>query len=133
MLAQARKGPTTGGPGGACNSPATLIFFVDTHALIWFAENDSSLSAGARQALRDDPNELYCSVASSWEMAIKVSLGKLKLCARLEPDFRRCLEENGFTILPVEFTHGGRQRIQRIAILVRTICSEIRKYFRRKV
>lgn len=85
-----------------------MKLLLDTHALIWFAENDSSLSAGARQALRDDANELFCSVASIWEMAIKVSLGKLKLGVRLEPDFRRRLEENGFTILPVEFTHGAR-------------------------
>jgi PIN domain nuclease of toxin-antitoxin system len=84
-----------------------MRLLLDTHALIWFAENDSNLSAVARQALGDEANELSCSVASIWEMAIKVSLGKLKLGSSLEPGFHQSLKENGFTILPVEYRHAA--------------------------
>jgi PIN domain nuclease of toxin-antitoxin system len=80
---------------------------LDTLALIWFAEDDPLLSAAARQALDDQANELWCSVAGIWEMAIKISLGKLKVAARLETTFRRRVEENGFTILPVEYPHAA--------------------------
>lgn len=42
------------------------------------------------------------SIASIWEAAIKVGLGKLLLAYDLEKDLPRILEENGFSILPVE-------------------------------
>ncbi len=70
-----------------------MRLLVDTHALIWFAENDSSLSLAARRALTDEANDAYCSVASVWEMAIKASLGKLQLEVGLDT-FRRKLDEN---------------------------------------
>jgi PIN domain nuclease of toxin-antitoxin system len=84
-----------------------MRLLLDTHALIWLAENDSNLSAAARQALRDDGNDLICSVASIWELAIKASLAKLKLGSPLETTFRRTLEENGFMILSVEYRHAA--------------------------
>jgi len=83
-----------------------MKLLLDTHALIWFAENDAHLSLGARQALEDEANELVCSVASIWEMAIKASLGKLKLGALFDT-FRRRLEEHGFAILPLEYAHAA--------------------------
>ena len=55
-----------------------MKLLLDTHALIWFAEDDARLSSRAREALADEANDLSCSVASIWEMAIKVSLGKLR-------------------------------------------------------
>jgi PIN domain nuclease of toxin-antitoxin system len=84
-----------------------MKLLLDTHALIWFAENDPRLSARARQALSDAANDSWCSVASIWEMAIKVSVGKLKLGRQLDTNFRRCLDANGITILPVEFEHAA--------------------------
>lgn len=84
-----------------------MRLLLDTHALIWLSEDDPSLSIGAREALQDTANVLFCSVASIWEMAIKASLGKLKLGARLETSFRRALEENGLAILPVEYAHAA--------------------------
>ena len=84
-----------------------MKLLLDTHALIWFAEDDEHLSTPARQALEDHANELFCSVASIWEIGIKASLGKLKLGAALDRTFRRRLEENGFGILPVEYAHAA--------------------------
>ena len=85
-----------------------MKLLLDTHALIWFAEDDARLSSRARKALADEANDLSCSVASIWEMAIKVSLGKLKVGARLDTAFRRRLEENAFAILAVEYAHAAR-------------------------
>jgi len=55
-----------------------MKLLLDTHALIWFAEDDARLSTAAREALNDEANDLFCSTASIWEMAIKVSIGKAR-------------------------------------------------------
>jgi PIN domain nuclease of toxin-antitoxin system len=52
---------------------------VDTHALLWFVGDDPKLSPKARQFLTDANNILYISAATLWELAIKVSVGKLSL------------------------------------------------------
>jgi PIN domain nuclease of toxin-antitoxin system len=84
-----------------------MKLLLDTPALIWFGENSPALSRPAKDALEDRDNELVCSVASVWEMAIKASLGKLKLGLRLDTSYRRRLEEWGFAILPVEYAHAS--------------------------
>lgn len=83
-----------------------MKLLLDTHALIWFAEDDPKLSDEARRCLSQADNDLFCSVASIWELAIKASLGKLQLRARLDA-FRRRLEDNGFGIMSVEYSHAA--------------------------
>lgn len=84
-----------------------MKLLLDTHVLIWFAENDAQLSAESRRVLEDESNDLYCSVASIWELAIKTSLGKLKMAAPLGGAFRGRLEATGFAVLPVEYSHAA--------------------------
>lgn len=55
-----------------------MKILLDTHVFIWSATVDK-LSQAATEAFLDTKNELYLSVASYWEMAIKISLGKLTL------------------------------------------------------
>jgi PIN domain nuclease of toxin-antitoxin system len=50
---------------------------LDTHTLLWFIGGDAALSPYARQLIEDRTNERLLSIASLWEMAIKVSLGRL--------------------------------------------------------
>lgn len=85
-----------------------MKLLLDTHALIWFAEDDANLSDPALQALADEKNDLYCSVASIWEMAIKISLGKLRMTARLDDRFQRRLETSGFSLLTVDYAHAAQ-------------------------
>lgn len=56
-----------------------MRLLLDTHSFLWFIGGDKSLSAYARSLIEDDANEVFLSVASLWEIAIKVSLGKLRL------------------------------------------------------
>lgn len=59
-------------------------YLVDTHAFLWLAEDDQKLTPRVCTLL-DDPNELvFLSVASVWEIAIKISVGKLVLRTSLE-------------------------------------------------
>src|SRR5213594_1483291 len=56
-----------------------MRLLLDTHAFLWFIMGDSKLSASARAAIADPANEKQLSIGSIWEIAIKVSLGKLTL------------------------------------------------------
>ena len=50
---------------------------LDTHTALWFFEDDERLSRAACNAILEPTNEKFVSIASAWELAIKISLGKL--------------------------------------------------------
>jgi len=54
-----------------------MRLLIDTHAALWLFNEHENLSVPVRQHLLDEANELYISIASAWEIAIKHSLGKL--------------------------------------------------------
>ena len=78
---------------------------LDTHALYWYIEGDSQLSATACTLIRDASNEVLISPASYWEIAIKISLGKYALPESYEGFMERELTGNDFRILPIEPRH----------------------------
>jgi PIN domain nuclease of toxin-antitoxin system len=81
---------------------------LDTHALLWFVANDAALSASAR-SLIESADEVLVSVASAWEIAIKVHLGKLFLDApSAESFFEEQMRANGFAYLPIAPAHVFR-------------------------
>ncbi len=73
---------------------------LDTHALIWFLDGDDSLSKTARKAIENTRSVNFVSIASLWEIAIKVSLKKLEINTSLADVFSLVLR-NGFVILPI--------------------------------
>lgn len=56
-----------------------MNFLVDTHAFVWFFFDDQRLSKRARNLMMRADSRVSLSVASLWEIGIKVSIGKLKL------------------------------------------------------
>jgi PIN domain nuclease of toxin-antitoxin system len=54
-----------------------MRLLLDTHALIWFLEDDLRLSTPARTAIETKDNETHVSLVTGWEMAIKLSLGPI--------------------------------------------------------
>jgi PIN domain nuclease of toxin-antitoxin system len=81
---------------------------LDTHAFLWWVADDAALSARARTAIADPGNQCLLSAASAWEIAIKVSIGKLSLggdVRRFVPDQ---LSANGFDPLPISVAHATR-------------------------
>lgn len=56
-----------------------MRYLLDTHAFLWFLNEDSALSAKATAAIEDPSNAIHLSIASLWEIAIKVGVGKLEL------------------------------------------------------
>ena len=49
-----------------------MKLLLDTHVFIWWANNPEKLSHAAFSALQDEANDLFLSVASLWEMQIKI-------------------------------------------------------------
>jgi PIN domain nuclease of toxin-antitoxin system len=82
-----------------------MRLLIDTHALIWFCEGNSALSAAARAAMEDAANERLISHATPWEMAIKLALGKLQLQPDFSTIFPGVINANGFAMLPSSFDH----------------------------
>lgn len=77
-----------------------MKLLLDTHAFIWFVENDANLPVKLRNQIEDTDNEIFISIVSLWEIAIKTSLGKLEMAIDL-PTIINKIEENGFVILPI--------------------------------
>lgn len=80
---------------------------LDTHAFLWFALNDSRLSATAADCMADPDNELLFSPASYWEIAIKISIGKYSLPEDFAVFMQAQIAENDLTILPVTVEHAA--------------------------
>jgi PIN domain nuclease of toxin-antitoxin system len=75
---------------------------LDTHTFIWFINGDKELSTKARAIVEAEDALNFVSIASLWEIAIKISLGKLELKTPFNQLIKQ-LEENGFEILPITF------------------------------
>lgn len=82
-----------------------MNLLLDTHALLWFLAGDARLSGRARTAIEDLGNRRLFSIASAWEIAIKVSLGKLNLIAPFEQIIPGLLYANGIELLPLRPEH----------------------------
>ena len=82
-----------------------MKLLLDTHALIWWDEKPARLGSKARAACLDSANELWLSVASVWEIQIKMMLGRLALRQPLKPLIEDQVKRNGMLILPVKFEH----------------------------
>lgn len=75
---------------------------LDTHVLIWFINGDDKISYSARNAIESKSSLNYVSIASLWEIAIKISIGKLEL----KTPFAEILHQfklNNFQLLPIAF------------------------------
>jgi PIN domain nuclease of toxin-antitoxin system len=77
---------------------------LDTHALIWFFNGDGQLSATACDVIVAPFNRKYVSIASIWEIAIKIRLKKLVFNGGIS-EILKLIEDNGFELLPVRPTH----------------------------
>ncbi|MCL2873447.1 MAG: type II toxin-antitoxin system VapC family toxin [Defluviitaleaceae bacterium] len=77
---------------------------LDTHVAIWFFEGDKRLSKSAIDAICDLDNMIYVSIASVWEVSIKLSTGKLKFDGGIE-NFIETIYKNEFELLGISPRH----------------------------
>jgi PIN domain nuclease of toxin-antitoxin system len=78
---------------------------IDTSTFLWFISGSDKLSADARLHIADIENEIFLSVASLWEIAIKTSIGKLELLLPFDQLIPEHLEQNDITVLPIQIPH----------------------------
>lgn len=83
-----------------------MKLLLDTHAFLWFINGDTRLSATARKLIEDITNDVYLSAGSVWEMAIKVSLGRLELPEPLNDFLEQQLNENNVGLLGITLSHA---------------------------
>ena len=81
---------------------------LDTHVLIWWADDSMELSRRARSLLTDMKTPLQWSSASTWEMAIKVGRGKLRLPEPVRDYVVGRLDRLGIESVLVEHHHAAR-------------------------
>lgn len=74
---------------------------LDTHAFIWLTENDSSLPYNLRMTI-NNADLVYLSIASLWEIAIKLNLGKLSLQQSYET-IGSAIDASDIFLLPISF------------------------------
>jgi PIN domain nuclease of toxin-antitoxin system len=79
-------------------------FLLDTHTFLWFVSGSPELSDPARNLIENDHHEVYLSIASLWEISIKVAIGKLQIQGTYETVIDD-LTENEIGILPLNFSH----------------------------
>lgn len=78
---------------------------LDSQVLLWFAGDESRLSKKALAALLDGKNELWLSIASIWELSIKLSIEKLRLKEDLETLIEKQISNNRLQILTISLAH----------------------------
>jgi PIN domain nuclease of toxin-antitoxin system len=83
-----------------------MNLLLDTHAILWFFWDDPLLSASAKQLIVDPNNQKLVSVASCWEIAIKVAVGKIKLGEPTRTFLPREIAQNNFSVLPISIVHA---------------------------
>ena len=79
-------------------------YLLDTHAAIWFFNGDEALSQTGNCVIRNVSNKIYLSMASVWELTIKISLGKLEFASKTA-GFIRLAEENKIILIPIKPAH----------------------------
>ena len=85
-----------------------MKLLLDTHAFLWWVAASGELSRKAKSAIGSARNECFVSVAGGWEIAIKVSLGKLRIDGAPDRFLPEQLAANGFQPLPIDLQHAAR-------------------------
>jgi PIN domain nuclease of toxin-antitoxin system len=79
-----------------------MNYLIDTHILLWYMVGDKRISNDTQTKIENHSNTIYLSNASLWEIAIKMSIGKLKLKGSLT-DLKNYLIDKGFKLLEFDY------------------------------
>lgn len=82
-----------------------MDLLLDTHAFICMSSDPNRLSPRVRRLLEDEANAVSVSIISYWEMAIKISLGKLDLGTNWMRRLQAFMRDNAVSSLPIRSDH----------------------------
>ena len=80
-------------------------YLLDSHVLLYLAQHVDRLPERIRPLIEDGRNTLHVSMASIWEIQIKVLLGKLALDMPVDRLIATQRDENGVRLLPINLPH----------------------------
>jgi PIN domain nuclease of toxin-antitoxin system len=84
-----------------------MNILLDTHTFLWYLQDSKELSSKAAEILEDSSNNLWLSIASLWEISIKLGLGKLTLRNSFS-DLEAVLQQLKIEVLPISFSDTER-------------------------
>lgn len=84
-----------------------MNILLDTHTFLWYLQESKELSAKAAEIIEDSSNAIWLSIASLWEISIKVGLGKLSLQNSFT-ELKGVLQQLKIEILPIAFSDTER-------------------------
>ena len=82
-----------------------MNLLLDSHSIIWFLDGNNQISATAKDAIENVENVKFVSMASIWEIGIKISLKKVHFSVSFK-EFLQLIENNGFELLPITALHS---------------------------
>lgn len=82
-----------------------MKILIDTHCLLWWLSDPKRLNSRARKLISNPRTNLYFSVASTWEIALKYKKGKLNLPLPVEEFFIDVLEDLNINLLSIKLDH----------------------------
>ncbi|OGV28399.1 MAG: twitching motility protein PilT [Legionellales bacterium RIFCSPHIGHO2_12_FULL_37_14] len=85
-----------------------MRILLDTHTFLWAGVEAEKLSSKAQNIFLNNKNDLYLSIASIWEIAIKHSLNKISFNKPMEAYLLESLNKNTIKILSIDFRHAIR-------------------------
>jgi PIN domain nuclease of toxin-antitoxin system len=83
-----------------------MNLLLDTHVFVWMHEDPNKISSRAFAELSNPSNKLFLSIASVWELQIKIQAKKFKFKETLEEVIEIEQITNGLQILSVTLTHA---------------------------
>jgi PIN domain nuclease of toxin-antitoxin system len=78
---------------------------IDSHAIVWWMTADSRLSSTARRLMGSSEHQRFLSLASLWELSLKVSTGRLKGLGSTIESLRQAAAAQAISILPITYEH----------------------------
>lgn len=81
-----------------------MVFLIDTHILLWYLAGSKNLSPAIRTEIDNPKNDIFISVASFWELAIKISLGKMNAEVSLS-QIEQDINSREFRTLNISLSH----------------------------
>ncbi len=82
-----------------------MRYLLDTQVFLWWSDQYSNLSRKVYSICEDTDNDLFLSIASIWEIQIKMQLGKLRLPETLEQIVTTQQRKNNFHLLSIQTNH----------------------------
>lgn len=82
-----------------------MKLLLDTHILLWLLTGDSRLSFRIRESIGDPANDLYVSIASFWEAAIKIGKGHLRVPGGGVESMFSYAAGTGISVIPIRTEH----------------------------